>query len=90
MGKVHLHMMMKDSTHKIFQKAYPEIKSGMKWSAINATQEVECSLRIKNIIGVTQTYRSGLGSTNKKVFSKVGPKGKSDILSDEVRMFEEE
>ena len=60
-GKVRLHMMMKDSADEIIWNAYPEIKSGMKWSAVKATQEAECSLRIKDIIGVTQTNRAGLG-----------------------------
>ena len=69
---------------------YPEIKSGTKWLAVKAAQEAECSLRIKDIIGITQTNRAGLGSTSKKVFSKVGPKGKRDMVSEEVRMFEEE
>ena len=81
-GKVRLHMMMKDSADEIIQKAYPEIKLGMK--------EAECSLRIKDIIGITQTNQAGLGSMSKKVFSKVGPKGKRDIVSEEVRIFEEE
>ena len=67
-----------------------EIKSGMKWSAVKAAQEAECSLWIKDIIGVTQTNRAGLGSMSKKVFSKVGSKGKRDMVSEEVRMFEEE
>ena len=84
-GRVRLHMMMTVSADEIIRKAYPEIKSGMKWSAVK-----ECSLRIKDIIGVTQTSRAGLGSTSKKVFSKVGPKGKRDMGSEEVRMFEEE
>ena len=34
--------------------------------------------------------RAGLDSTSNKVFSKVGPKGKRDMASEEVRMFEEE
>ena len=80
---------MKDSADEIIRKAYSEIKSSMKWSAIKAAQEEECSLRVKDIIGVTQTNRAGLGSTNKKVFFKVGPKGKRDMMSEEVRMFEE-
>ena len=54
-GKVRLHMMMKDSADEIIRKAYPEIKSGTKWSAVKTAQEAECSLRIKDIIGVTQT-----------------------------------
>ena len=89
-GKVRLHMMMKDSADEIIRKAYPEIESGMKWSAVKAAQEAECSLRIKDIIGVTQTNRAGLGSTGKKVFSNVGPKGKRDMVSEEFSMFEEE
>ena len=88
-GKVRLLMMMKDSVDEIIRKAYPEIKSGMKWSAVKAAQEAECSLRIKNVIGVTQTNRPGMGSTSKKMFSKVDPKGKRDMVS-EVMMFEEE
>ena len=68
-GKVRLHMMMKDSAVEIIRKAYPEIKSGTKWSAVKATQEAECSLRIKYITGITQTHRAGLGSSSKKVFS---------------------
>ena len=67
-GKVRL-PMMKDSADKIIQKAYPEIKSGTKWSAVKSAQEAECNLRIKDI-GVTQTNRAGLGSTSRKVFFK--------------------
>ena len=89
-GKVRLHMMIKDSTDEIIRKAYPEIKSGMKCSAVKTPQEAECSLQIKDIIDVTQTNRAGLGSMSKKVFSKVDPKGKRDMVSEEVRMFEEE
>ena len=74
---------MKDSADEIIRKAYPEIKSGTKWSAVKTAQEAECSLRIKDIIGVTQTNRAGLGSTSKKVFSKVDPKGKRDMVSKE-------
>ena len=54
-------MMMKGSADEILWKANPEIKSGMKWSAIKAAQEAECSPQIKEI-----------------------------IVSEKVRMFEEE
>ena len=33
-GKVRLHMMMKDSANEVIRKAYPEIKSCTKWSAV--------------------------------------------------------
>ena len=81
---------MKDSADEIIRKAYPEIKLGTKWSAVKAAQEAECSLRIKDMTGVTQTNRAGLDSTSNKVFSKMGPKGKRDMVSEETRMFEEE
>ena len=80
---------MKDSADEIIRKPYPEIKSGTKWAALITDQEAECSLRIKDIIGVTQTNRAGLGSTSNKAFSRVGPKGKRDMVSEKVRMFEE-
>ena len=88
-GIVRLHMMMKDSADEIIRKAYPEIKSSTKWSDIKTAHEAECSLRIKEIIGVTQTNRDGLGSTSKKVFFKMDPKGKRDMVSEEVRKSKE-
>ena len=80
---------MKDSADKVIRKVYPEIKSGMNWSAVKDAQETECSLWIKDTIAVTQTNRAGLGSTSNKLFSKVGPKGKRDMVSEEVRRSKE-
>ena len=54
-GKVCLHMMKKDSADKVIRKAYPEIKLGTKWLAVKVDHEMDCSLCIKDIIGVTQT-----------------------------------
>ena len=76
-GKVRLHMMMKDSTDELIQKAYPEIKSGTKWSVVKATQEMECSLRTKDIISVTQTNRARLGSMSKKRILQSESKGEN-------------
>ena len=88
--KVRLHMMMKDSADEIIRKAYPQIKSGSKWSAVKTAREAECSVRIKDIICVTQINRVGLSCTSKKVFSKVDPKEKRDMVSEKFRMFEDE
>ena len=71
-GKVRLDMMMKDSAGEVIQKVYPEIKSGMKWSAVKTAQKAKCSLQIQ----ITQTNQAVLGSTSNKVFSKVGLRGK--------------
>ena len=38
-GKVGLHMMVKDPADEIIRKAYPEIKFGTKWSAVKTTKE---------------------------------------------------
>ena len=66
---------MKDSADEVIRKAYPEIKSGTKWSAVKATQEAECSLRIKDIIGVTQTNQAGQYEQQGNFQS--GPKGEN-------------
>ena len=61
--------------------------------SLNQRNELIFKCRHKNrykLIGVTQTSCAGLGSTSNKVFSKMGPKGKRDMVSKEVRMFEEE
>ena len=34
---------MKDSADEVILKAYPEIKSGLKWSAVNAANESKTS-----------------------------------------------
>ena len=39
---------------------------------------------------VDEISRAGLSSTSKKVFFKMDPKGKRDMVREEVRMFEEE
>ena len=49
---------MKDSVDEVIRKAYPEITPGAKWSLVKATEEAECSLRINDIIGVTQINRA--------------------------------
>ena len=51
-------MMMKDSADEIIRKAYPEIKSGTKWSAVKTARVAECSLQIKDIIGVHSNQSS--------------------------------
>ena len=78
---------MKDSADEVIWKAYPEMKSGTKWSVFKGE---ESSLWIKDIMGVTQTNRAGLGSMSKKVFSKKGSRRKRDMVSEEFDMFEEE
>ena len=71
-------MMMKDSADEIIRKAYPEIKSGTKWLAG---------------LGPAWRWNAAYASDiirSKKVSSKVGPKGKRDMVSEEIRMFKEE
>ena len=89
-GKARLHMMMRDSPDEIVRSVHPEIKSGSKWSAAETTQEAESSLRTKDIMGVTQTSRAGLGSMTPHFFSEAGPKGKRDMVITEIRNFEDE
>ena len=53
-SNVRLHMMMRGSADECIRRVHPEIKSGTKRSAAEATQEVESNLRVENIMGVVQ------------------------------------
>ena len=41
----------------------PTIKTGRKWKVVEATDEAKERLKIKEVIGQTQTDRKGLGSS---------------------------
>lgn len=40
-GKIELHMMMRDSADELLRRLQPDIKAGGKWLAIEDTQEAE-------------------------------------------------
>ena len=91
-SKARLHLMMRDSPDQIIQQTNPEIRTGTKWSASTAVQEAECSLKIKDIMGITQTGRAGLGFTtpSHQWFSNANPKTRRNLVINELHSFEEE
>ena len=89
-GKARLHLMLRDSPDEVVRHVNPEVRSGTKWSAHRAVEEAEGSLKIKDIIGATQTGRQGLGSTTHRWFSEASTTERRRMITDEVRVFEEE
>ena len=76
--------------NEIVRHVNPEVKSGTKWSAHNAVEQAEGSLKIKDIIGATQTGRQGLGITTHRWFSDASTTERRRMVTDEIRAFEEE
>lgn len=87
MRKVRLRMLMKGLADEFVRRLQPDMKTGTKWSAVIATQVGESSLWTKELMGVTQTNWASLGSTTNQIFSKQCPKGKQDIVIEEIRKF---
>lgn len=83
-------MMMNDSNDEFVREAHPAVKAGTKWSVTKTIEEAESSLRTKEIMGLVQVDRAGLGSTKYEPFSKMGIKDKRKMVTEEIKMFEEE
>ena len=90
-GKVRLHMMLQDSADEMIREVQPEVKSGQKWTAEQAVTEAEASLRSKDIVGAVQgSSRAGQGNNTHRWFSARGPKGRREMVIEEVRTIDEE
>lgn len=83
-------MMLRDSPHQVIREVQPEVKSGWKWTAEKAVTEAEASLRTKEIVGALQGRRAGLGNNLHRWFSAQGPKGRREMIIEEVRAIDEE
>ena len=66
-GKARLLSMLEDSEDPIVKTVQPTIKSGRKWKVDEAK---EC-LKIKEVIGQTQTDRKGLGSSTGRPVGRI-------------------
>ena len=65
-GKARLLSMLEDSEDPIVKTVQPTIKAGRKWKVVEAVDEAKECLKIKEVIGQTQTNRKGLGSSTAK------------------------
>ena len=68
--------MLEDSEDPIVKTVQPTIKTGRKWKVVEAVDEAKECLKIKEVIGQTETDRKGLGSSTAKWWSKAEGKDK--------------
>ncbi|GFO47132.1 reverse transcriptase [Plakobranchus ocellatus] len=84
-GKARLLAMLDKSDDPVVKSAQPSLKTGRKWKVTEAVEEAKECLKMKEVIGQTQTDRRGLGSTTAKCWSKTEGKEKRDMIIDEIR-----
>ncbi|KAK3777236.1 hypothetical protein RRG08_047856 [Elysia crispata] len=88
-GKARLLSMLEDSEDPIVKTVQPTIKTGRKWKVVEAVDEAKECLKIKEVIGQTQTDRKGLGSSTAKWWSKAEGKEKRDMVINEIWLNED-
>ncbi|RUS80368.1 hypothetical protein EGW08_011865 [Elysia chlorotica] len=88
-GKARLFSMLEDSDDPVVKTVQPSIKTGRKWKAVTAVDQAKECLKIKEVIGQTQTDRKGLGSSTTKWWSKAEGKEKRDMVINEIRLNED-
>ncbi|GFR99736.1 reverse transcriptase [Elysia marginata] len=81
--------MLEESDDPVVKTVQPSIKTGRKWKVAEAIDEAKEYVRLKEVIGQTQTDRKGLGSSSVKWWSKTEGKEKRDMVIDEVRQRED-
>jgi hypothetical protein len=84
-GKVRLAMMLRQSKDEAIARSEPVVETGKRWRAEEATDKAVADAKWREIQGAVQRGRSGLGSSKMKWFSKVGSKGKRELVIDCVR-----
>ncbi|KAK3735161.1 hypothetical protein RRG08_061705 [Elysia crispata] len=72
----------------VVKKVKPTIKTGRKWEVVKAVSQAKECLKIKEVIGQTQTDRKGLGSSTAKRWSNVEGKEKRNMVINEIRLNE--
>ncbi|GFR87724.1 polyprotein [Elysia marginata] len=80
--------MLEDYDDPGVKTVQSSIKTSREWKEAEAIDEAKECLRLKEVIGQSQTDRKGLGSTSLKCWSKTEGK-KRDIVIDEVRQREQ-
>ncbi|GFO39080.1 reverse transcriptase [Plakobranchus ocellatus] len=84
-GKARVLTMLEESDDPVVKTVQPSLETGRKWKVTEAVDEAKECLKMKKVIGETQTDRRGLGSTTAKWWSKTEDKEKRDMIIDEIR-----
>ena len=88
-GKARLLCMLEDSEDVVVKSNQPELKTGRKWKVGEAVESAKEGLRLRDIIGHTQTNRQGLGASKMEWWSKAKGKAKRDLVIQEIRSEED-
>ena len=82
--------MLEESEDPAVKSIQPTLKSGRKWKVSEAVNLAKQCLNTKEVIGLTQTDRKGLGWNSTKLWSKAEGKDRRDMVINEVKSIEEE
>ena len=63
-------MTLHDSEDQIIKDTLPDVKTGCKWSVSEEIDSMESRLCFCDIVGATQSGRSGLGMSKHTYFHK--------------------
>ncbi|KAK3785133.1 hypothetical protein RRG08_021933 [Elysia crispata] len=88
-GKGRLLAMLEDFEDPVVKTVHPTIKTGRKLKVVEALDEAKESLKIREVIGQTQTDCKGLGSSTAKCWSKADEKEERDMVINEIRLNED-
>lgn len=89
-GKVRLQVMLTESQDEVVRSSQASLKTGRKWKVCEAIHQAEQGLKLKEVIGHTQTDRQGLGRSEMKWWSNTTGKEKRDMVIQEVRQEEDQ
>ena len=89
-GKVRTVMMLRNSKDPEIKNNQPEVKTGRKWNAAEATDEATVVMQQKDIVSWTQTDRKGLPNGSFKPFKTMNLTEKRQAITDQVKRQESE
>ena len=78
-------MMLRGSKDKRVQGARVEVTTKRGWSAEEAVDRAESRLHHREIVGIVNKGRQGLGMETSRMWSKEPDKGRRDLIRQEVR-----
>ena len=84
-GKARLLSMLEESDDPVVKEANVKLKTGRKWKVDKAVEDAKESLKLKEILGHTQSNRRGLGFTKMEWWSRTKGKAKRDMVIKELR-----
>ena len=88
-GKARFLSSLEDSDDPVVKAVQSTIKTRRKWEVVEAKEQAKQCLKVKDVIGQTQTDRKGLGSSVTKCWSRAEGKEKRDTVINEIRLNED-